>query len=270
MRANEEELAMALRGGLRGRFQSSFHLLENAFEVLSDQMMHSITPTQYETMRPLFDQIHEQLVLLRRLGEHSADAAVAPVLQQICVPRPMELVGQLREWCALFNEIAVQEQLEARARVETDGDAVLLTMGDDTLLNGLLANLLSNSLAAGRHVQITLVCGDGTFCYRDDGPGLPEDARALLNEGQWSERLLQQGGLGLPLIRAYAAAMGWQLTARDGTGTDLCFSLPGCTVDMGEMVLESARIAPQVRQQQRAYLQRELYPVLQKKNDPAE
>lgn len=270
MRAKEEELAMALRGGLRGRFQSSFHLLENAFEVLSDQMIHSITPTQYEAMRPLFDQIHEQLVLLRRLGEHSADAAVAPVLQQICVPRPMELLGQLREWCALFNEIAVQEQLEARAGVETDGGEVLLTMGDDTLLNGLLANLVSNSLAAGRCAQIVLVCGSGTLCYRDDGPGLPEDARVLLNEGRWSERLLQQGGLGLPLISAYAAAMGWQLTAREGRGTDLCFSLPSCTMDMGDVVLESAHVAPQARQQQRACLQRELYPVLYKKEDPAE
>lgn len=61
MQANERELAMALRGGVRGRFRHSFHLLENAFEVLDDQMAHCVTPTEYETLRPLLAQITEQL-----------------------------------------------------------------------------------------------------------------------------------------------------------------------------------------------------------------
>ena len=137
MQANEQELAMALRGGLRGRFQASFHLLENAFEVLDDRMAHSVTPTEYETLRPLLQQIAQQLVSLRRLGEHAADAAIAPVLQQVCEPRPMELLGQLRELGTLLNEILVQEQLQATVQVEAEqGLPILLTLGDDTLLNG--------------------------------------------------------------------------------------------------------------------------------------
>lgn len=98
MQANEQELAMALRGGLRGRFQVSFHLLENAFEVLDDRMAHSVTPTEYETLRPLLQQIAQQLVTLRRLGEHAADAAIAPLLQRVCEPRPMELLGSCGNW----------------------------------------------------------------------------------------------------------------------------------------------------------------------------
>ena len=181
MQANERELAMALRGGVRGRLRHSFHLLENAFEVLDDQMAHCVTPTEYETLRPLLAQITEQLATLQRLGEHAADAAIAPVLHQACVPRPMELLGQLRELSSLLNEILLQEQVQAAVQMRVaEGTQVLLTMGDDTLLNGLLANLVSNSLAAGQPVQITLACAPGLFCYQDDGPGLPPDARALL------------------------------------------------------------------------------------------
>ena len=113
-------------------------------------MAHCVTPDEYETLRPLLRQITEQLVQLQRLGEHAADAAVAPVLQRVCAPRPMELLGQLREMAGLFNEILLQETVDGSVTVEAPADlSVLLTMGDDTLLNGLLANLVSNSLAAG-------------------------------------------------------------------------------------------------------------------------
>ena len=78
----------------------------------------------------------------------------------------------------------------------------------------------------------------------------------------WSDRLLEQGGLGLPLIRAYAAAMGWTFTVEEGPGMTLRFALPPCSVDLGNMVLESTT-APQVqRAQRRAYLLRELQSVL--------
>lgn len=265
MQANEQDVIRALRGGLRGRFRNSFHLLENAFEVLDDRMSHCVTPTEYDTLRPLLLQIREQLLTLQRLGDHAADAAVAPVLQQTCTPRPMELLGQLRELVELFNEILQQESVEAAVELETpEGLPVLLTMGDDTLLNGLLANLVSNSLAAKKPVRITLSCSAGTFCYRDDGPGLPEDAVAMLEKGIWSDRLLEQGGLGLPLIRAYAAAMGWTLTLEKEQGVCLRFGLPSCSLDLGGMVLESAGTTPADRQHRRQYLLRELYPVLPK------
>lgn len=265
MQANEQELIMALRGGLRGRFRQSFHLLENAFEVLDDRMAHCVTPEEYETIRPILQQITEQMLNLQRLGEHAADAAIAPVLHQACAPRPMDLLGQLRELTGILNEILLQESVEASVQVENaENLQVLLTMGDDTLLNGLLANLVSNSLAAGLPVQITLLCEPGRLCYRDNGPGLPEDAVSLLEGGVWSDRLLEQGGLGLPLIRAYAASMGWTLTVEKGGGTCLSFALPPCAMDLGEMVLESAAKTPVQRQRRRQELWRELHPVLPK------
>lgn len=265
MQTNEQELVMALRGGLRGRFRNSFHLLENAFEVLDDQMVHSVTPTEYDTLRPLLQEIREQLLTLQRLGEHAADAAIAPVLRQTCSPRPMELLGRLRELAELLNEILLQESVDATVRVETDnGLSALLTMGDDTLLHGLLTNLISNSLASDGAVVITLSCSPGQFCYLDNGPGLPEDAVALLEGGTWSKRLLEQGGLGLPLIRAYAAAMGWTFTVEKAEGTCLRFKLPECSLDLGSVVLEAAADRTAKRERCRKDLYRELYPVLPK------
>lgn len=259
MQPNDQELALALRGGLRGRFQSTFHLLENALEVLDDQVAHSVTPQTYDTLRPLLGQISQQLTVLQRLGEHAADAAIAPVLHRVCEPRPLDLLVQLQEICDLFNEIAAREDFRATAELHNpQGLPVLLTMGDTALLNGLLANLLSNSLAAARPVHITLACAPGTFCYRDDGPGLPADSAALLQQGVWSQRLLEQGGLGLPLIRAYALAMGWTLTVEEGPGLGLRFALPPCAVDLGGVVLESPAAEGEQRQRRRRYLQCEL------------
>lgn len=262
MQANEQELTAALRGGLHGRFQNAFHLLENAFEVLEDNIANSVTPAKYDDLRPLLQQVGEQLLLLRRLGEHAADAAIAPVLHQVCALQPVDLLAQLKEVCQLFGEIAVQEKFDAAAELQqTEDRQAMFTMGDSALINGLLANLLSNSLAAGGPVHITLLCAPGMFCYRDDGPGLPEDARRLLLGEGWSDRLLEQGGLGLPLIRAYALAMGWTLSVEDAPGTSVRFSLPPCVVDLDEMVMGS-KAAVAEHDMHRQYFLRELQPVL--------
>ena len=47
MLQDDESLALALRGGLRGRFQGTFNQLENAVEVLDDYMLQHLpsTPT---------------------------------------------------------------------------------------------------------------------------------------------------------------------------------------------------------------------------------
>lgn len=262
MQPDNRKLALALRGGLRGRFQSSFHLLGNALEVLDDQMVHCLNPVEYETLRPLLRQIGDQLIALRRLGEHAADAAIAPVLHQASEPHPLELLEHLREFCELFNEIAVQADFSASAQLQCPTDlTALLTMGDTALLNGLLANLFSNSLAASRSVCITLACAPGLLCYRDDGPGLPPDAAALLRDGTWSERLLEQGGLGLPLIRAYARAMEWDIEVEEGPGLEIRFLLPDCSIDLDNVVVESVPPAGDTRQRRRRYLQRELHPL---------
>lgn len=150
-----------------------------------------------------------------------------------------------------------QYALPFTVTLQADGLDVLPTTGDVSLLNGLLTNLVSNTLAADRAAHIMLLCTPGRLCYRDNGPGLPPDAAALLTERQWSERLLHAGGLGLPLVAAYTSAMGWALTVGEGPGMSLQFTLPAAP-PLDGMVLTSPTERLADRQNRRRLIRREL------------
>ena len=79
----------------------------------------------------------------------------------------------------------------------------------------------------------------------------------LLTDGQWSDRLLHAGGLGLPLIAAYARAMGWGLAVGEGPGTELCFTLPTAP-PLDGLTLESPMERRAEQQTRRLVLRREL------------
>ena len=256
MLQDDESLALALRGGLRGRFQGTFNQLENAVEVLDDYMLQHLNPAEYADLRTMMREINWQLAYLRRLGDHAADAAAAPVLQMLRVPAPLELLSQLHETVELFNELTVGGTRAVHARLETaPGLDVFPTMGDPALLDGLLVNLFTNSIQAVPEldaVEITLTCTQNQLLYRDNGPGLPQDARRLLLEGVWTSELLAKGGLGLPLIRAYCTAMGWQISQPEGE-RGLLFTLPTCQAeDLGTLHL-SAPDTGSTRRRRRLY-----------------
>lgn len=259
MRQDDEALALALRGGLRGRFQGSFNQLENAFEVLDDYMLQRLNPADYVELRSLMQDVEGHLAYLRRLSDHAADAAAAPILQQLHTPAPLELLGHLRENADLFNELAAGGPRPIRVQLEVaPGLELLPTMGDPALLDSLLVNLFTNSLqaAAGQdEVLITLHCAPGQLLYRDNGPGLPPDALHLLLDGIWSQPLLAQGGLGLPLIRTYCAAMGWQISQPAGE-TGILFTLPTCQDSGTALRLYSA--SPEDTRRRRQMFLREL------------
>ena len=241
MHNDEEDVRLALlalRGGLRGRFRLSFDRMENAFEALEDRLM-AVDPAGREELAPLMEEVRLQFACLRRLSDQAADAATASLLHGTCAPCPMDLAGQLREFTQMLQEEAAQFRLPFKVRFWDAGIQVLPTMGDPSLLTGLLTNLVSNTLVTDSCATITLECTRGQFIYRDNGPGLQPDAVALLLDDRWSERLLREGGLGLPLIAIYARTMGWRLSMEDKPGTNLVFDLPPCTADLDALVLES-------------------------------
>lgn len=256
-KADDNAALQALRGGLRGRFRRSFDSMENAFEVLQDRLEHAQTPAELAELRPFVQELQEQLLVLRRLGDQASDAATAALLRSSCVPHPLDLIGQLEEFCQLLREEAACYALPFTIELQTGGVDFLPTAGDVTLLNGLLLNLVSNSLAADRAAAITLCCAPGQLRYRDNGPGLPPDAEALLTKAEWSERLLHAGGLGLPLIAAYTKAMGWKLEVGQGPGTDLLFTLPAAP-PLDGLTLESAAERQAAQQTRRLLIRREL------------
>lgn len=73
-------------------------------------------------------------------------------------PQPIDLLGQLREFCSILQEEAAQYALPFTVTLQADGLDVLPTTGDVSLLNGLLTNLVSNTLAADRAAHIMLLC----------------------------------------------------------------------------------------------------------------
>ena len=235
-----------------------YHLRRCCEDVLDDFGARStLNGYRYAERMPLLEELQTQLICLRRLGDQASDAATAALLHGTCVPQPIDLLGQLREFCSILQEEAAQYALPFTVTLQADGLDVLPTTGDVSLLNGLLTNLVSNTLAADRAAHIMLLCTPGRLCYRDNGPGLPPDAAALLTEGQWSERLLHAGGLGLPLVAAYTSAMGWALTVGEGPGMSLQFTLPAAP-PLDGMVLTSPTERLADRQNRRRLIRREL------------
>ena len=119
-RRNEDTALLALRGGLRGRFRRSFDTMENAFEVLQDRLQHAVNPAERAELMPLLEELQTQLICLRRLGDQASDAATAALLHGTCEPQPIDLLGQLREFCSILQEEAAQYALPFTVTVQAD------------------------------------------------------------------------------------------------------------------------------------------------------
>ena len=71
------------------------------FEVLQDRLQHAVNPAERAELMPLLEELQTQLICLRRLGDQASDAATAALLHGTCVPQPIDLLGQLREFCSI-------------------------------------------------------------------------------------------------------------------------------------------------------------------------
>lgn len=223
--AVQEHTARLLRGGLQGRFAQSFCVMQNSLDAMESVLQAQADPALRQALEPLVEEMARRLPALERLAGQAADLAVGGALRELHRPEPVELVGSLEELCACVNEELARRGSRAAMRLETAGrPEVLRVSGSRPLIDALLANLLSNSLRGNPDAQITLQLDGGLrLLYQDDGPGLPEDAWALLLTGDWRESLLHRGGTGLLLIREYAACMGWQISRE---GEALAFTMP--------------------------------------------
>lgn len=156
-RRNEDTALLALRGGLRGRFRRSFDSMENAFEVLQDRLQHAVNPGRARRADAAARGIADAADLPAAAGgpgvgcRHGGAAA-----RHLCAAahRP---AGAAREFCSILQEEAAQYALPFTVTLQADGLDVLPTTGDVSLLNGLLTNLVSNTLAADRAAHIMLL-----------------------------------------------------------------------------------------------------------------
>jgi len=128
------------------------------------------------------------------------------------------------------------------ARAEAHGLRAVLTLGpataaaDPTLLRSIFANLFDNAVdhaPAGAVIDLTVEAGPSGVTVRVANPAdnlAPADLEKLFDRFWRKESARSDGqhsGLGLPLARMFATAMGWKLTAALDGERRLVFTLAG-------------------------------------------
>lgn len=151
-------------------------------------------------------------------------------------PRVIDLAGLCREIGRQVESVSGAMGVSFIWEIEKEG---VLTLGDDSLLETAILNLVSNAVkAAGPGGEVSLVCRTaGERCLilvRDNGPGLiPEDPEAdpLLK----SEEGL---GMGLEAARRVAYLHGGALLLENsaGDGVRAALSIPIRLPEKGELV----------------------------------
>ena len=111
-----------------------------------------------------------------------------------------------------------------------------LVLGDETRLEQVIANLVSNALKYAPKGEIriggSLRPSQVVVCVSDEGPGIdPRDLPHIFDRFYRSTKAVKQtqgAGLGLYLARAIVEAHGGRIWAdsKPGTGATICFSLP--------------------------------------------
>lgn len=215
------------------------HTLRNSCTVIRGQAEHvrdESDGTSAEASEVIIDSVDslltvsEQSRYIAELAvEHSADYStlrVAPVVEQ--------------------SAATVRERYpDASVEVECDADpTALVPMQFEVALTELVENAVEHNDDPAPTVRVTLVerAGQAVVTVGDDGPGLPETERRVLEEGTESPVEHSQG-LGLWLARLVAVAAGGSVAVEssDLGGTAIVVELP---VDSGtESRLPLARAA---------------------------
>lgn len=137
-----------------------------------------------------------------------------------------------------LDQVVLEEAARARpatsVAIDTRGVSAAPVQGDPTALHRLTRNLVANAVRhAATRVTLTLVTGPHAVVLDvvDDGPGVPDDERALVFErfhrGDPSRGQGQGSGLGLAIARRLAEQHGGslELVATPGRGASSHFRL---------------------------------------------
>lgn len=208
----------------------------------------------YGLARPEPEQWREQLLRIAQ-----SEARASHLVDQLLA---LALADEARAAVQLvplrLDEAVRGTVLRFLARADSTGvdlgarglDDPVWVLGDATLLEGVLTNLLDNALRYGRPaadgpapvitVEIARLAGQTELTVLDNGPGLPAEAVEPLTQ-RWAQGdsgvALQEGaGLGLAIVSQYARLLGANLSLQAGPqGTGLCvrLSFPDCPVPAG-------------------------------------
>jgi len=132
-------------------------------------------------------------------------------------------------------ERALESDREEKAIQFTLTGPDLVVEADESLLRQLLFNLILNSMqAVAREGRVEVIVGDGSsgrtyLEVRDDGPGIPEDARENLFRPYYTTH---EGGtgLGLAVVRQIVLAHAWDIEYIPGGDRGARFRVNGLRV----------------------------------------
>jgi two-component system, OmpR family, phosphate regulon sensor histidine kinase PhoR len=170
----------------------------------------------------------DDLLLLARLDSGRVDLRIEPFLVR-----------------SLAQEALDDYALLAKSRGVTLKNTIpagLMALGDSDRLRQVISNLVDNAIKYGRvdgNVGVSARALDGgavELGVRDDGPGIPLEARTRIFERFYrvdKARSREQGGtgLGLAIVKNVMQAHGGEVRVESapGVGTEFFLTLPGAT-----------------------------------------
>lgn len=232
LHGESEQLVGQIRAMQRQRdlfFAMMNHELRNALTGVygwAERLVRRKSPeTSEQAAREVYEGADRTIVLLNNfLDLMRLDAGkVRPVLRDVEIRTALQRVITSSEPTAAAKHV----------RLEADADSTQQTLRTDpVLLEQILVNLLSNAIRHspdGALVTLTVRDSSGAmqFAVIDHGPGVPVDLRDRIFEP--FERFDPQSGLGaglgLPVSRRLAAALGGTLIMEETAGGGATFIL---------------------------------------------
>ncbi|RKI01937.1 HAMP domain-containing protein [Corallococcus sp. AB004] len=180
------------------------------------QRMRAGEPLESGLMLSAMSEAHYMASLVHNLGAAARLEAGAPQVQHA----PVDLNALVSRVLGRHQPIARPQRIALESGVPATQTWV---MGDETLLEQAVSNVVLNSIRYGRedgHVAVVLeTTRQQTFHLRviDDGPGISEEERSRILERRFRGNVARtrepQGqGLGLHIVHNVVELHGWKMT----------------------------------------------------------
>jgi signal transduction histidine kinase len=186
-----------------------------------------------EELRRCIETIRSESVRMARMVESLLTLARADTRNLVIPSQEVDLIELARA------EATRAGRQRSEIALDVSGGSAPVR-GDPVLLSRAIGNLVENAMRHARQrveVRVELDDGEARVSVRDDGPGVPIDARERIFERfvQLDSARNNEGfGLGLPIVRAIADAHHGRIAVEgEGPGARFVLRLPSRTVVAG-------------------------------------